>query len=160
MMRMTQQKHMTDFFFTVALFAVFVVSSLLVLLFGVDVYRSSTDRMERNFTSQTTLAYIASKTRHSDASGSLSLGELDGVPALILSKEEAGVTYETYIYGYEGTLRELMVERGHALSPESGAVITDIGALTFSQEDRLLRVALTGTDGSREELILSPRSQT
>lgn len=158
-MRITPQRHMTDFFFTVALFAVFVVSSLLVLLFGINVYRSSSERMEQNFTSQTTLTYIASKARHCDVHGALALGELDGIPALVLSREEDGVFYDTYIYGYEGTLRELMVERGHELSPESGAVITDIASLAFTQEGTLLRASLTCEDGTREELLLHPRAQ-
>ena len=44
----TQQNHMIDFLFPVALFFVFAVSAMTVILLATGIYRSTTEHSSRN----------------------------------------------------------------------------------------------------------------
>ena len=86
------RKHSTDILFVLLLFLVFTSSALAVILLGAKVYQNTASRMESNYTVRTALAYVTEKIRHADESGAISPGELDELPALILSQEIEGTS--------------------------------------------------------------------
>lgn len=94
--------------------------------------RSTTESSARNQVGRTALAYVSEKLHQGDADGDVFIGALGEEPALVLRRQSDGGTYCTYIYEYEGALRELFLKEGAEVPPENGSVIAEIEA--FSME--------------------------
>lgn len=148
-----------DVLFTLALFCVFCASALAVVLIGADVYTSTARNMDQNFSARTAVSYVAEKVRQSDAAGAVALGEIDGGQALVLTKEGEGGVFKTYIYYYDGAVRELLARAEAAPQPELGQQITEAAGLSFETlAEGLWRVTVTGVDGAQEQLTFGLRS--
>ena len=102
----TKHKHMIDFLFPVALFFVFALSALTVILLAAKIYQSTTEHSSFNYTSRTCLSYIAEKIHQNDVGGTVSIGTFDGCDALVLEQAHGEDTYYTYIYVHENELKE------------------------------------------------------
>ena len=72
----TKRRHMIDFLFPVALFFVFALSALTVLLLAARIYQSTTENSSLNYTSRTGLSYISEKIHQNDLGGHVSIGIL------------------------------------------------------------------------------------
>jgi hypothetical protein len=143
------RSRMVDVVFALALFCVFTASLLTVILLGADVWRRTADGMQQNFALRTSLAYVSEKIRRSDAVGAVYLGELDGLPALILEQDVTGSVYRTYIYHHDGALREILAGPDAVVSPESGQSIAGISAFWVEQAaDGLLLISCADSDGT------------
>ena len=68
-----KQRHMIDFLFPVALFFVFALSALTVILLATQIYRSTTENSSLNYTARTSLSYISEKVHQNDSRQSISL---------------------------------------------------------------------------------------
>lgn len=124
--------------------AVFAACLLLVLLTGAGGYRRLTERDRAAYDRRTALQYIATKVRQADAADCVSLTDFGGVPALRLAETVEGADYETYLYAYDGYLRELYAAAEAGLSPEDGEKVLPADGLTLSLEEGLLRVETAG----------------
>ena len=97
--------------------------------------------------------------RQSDAAGAVALGEIGGGQALVLTKEGESGLFRTYIYYYDGAVRELLARAEDAPQPELGQQITEAAGLSFEAlKDGLWRVTVTGTDGAQEQLTFGLHS--
>lgn len=155
-----QQNHMIDFLFPVALFFVFAVSAMTVILLATGVYRSTTEHSSLNYTARTSLAYICEKIHQNDINGDVVLGTFDGCDALILKQPRREDTYQTYIYVYENELKELFIKVGVDAPAKSGKTI--LAVEDFSMEavrDGLFRFTCTDANGNRDSMIAGTRSQ-
>ena len=106
----TKQKHMIDFIFPISLFFIFALCALTVLLFAARIYRSTTENSSLNYSARSGLSYISEKIHQNDADGNILVGELCGETALIMEQTYKDSVYYTYIYSYEGALRELYIK--------------------------------------------------
>lgn len=136
------RKHSTDILFVLLLFLVFTSSALAVILLGAKVYQNTASRMESNYTVRTALAYVTEKIRHADESGAISPGELDGLPALILSQEIEGTSYRTYLYFQDGALKELLTEASREVTPEQGTAIVSLAGFSIEKTEELQEALL------------------
>lgn len=155
-----QQNHMIDFLFPVALFFVFAVSAMTVILLATGVYRSTTEHSSLNYTARTSLAYICEKIHQNDINGDVVLGTFDGCDALILKQPRREDTYQTYIYVYENELKELFIKDGVDAPAKSGKTI--LAVEDFSMEtvkDGIFRFTCTDADGNRDSMIAGIRSR-
>lgn len=155
-----QQNHMIDFLFPVALFFVFAVSAMTVILLATGVYRSTTEHSSLNYTARTSLAYICEKIHQNDAGGDVALGTFDGCDALVLRQTRGEDTYQTYIYVYENELKELFIKDGVEAPAKSGKTILAVD--DFSMEavrDGLFRFTCTDADGNRDSMTAGVRSR-
>ena len=116
--------HTVDLLFTISLFCVFAASALLLVLTGVRVYRSTAQR----------LAYVTEKVRQHDAEGRVSLTEIDGLTAIMLTDQAGDDIYETYIYSDGDYVCELLVRQGTTLSSDMGQQVLRVD--DFSITDR------------------------
>ena len=82
-----RRKHMIDLLFPIALFFVFALSALTLVLFAARVYRSTTENSSLQYTSRTGLSYISEKIHQNDGNGAITLGSFDGCDALIMEQE-------------------------------------------------------------------------
>lgn len=133
-MREKDNKHIIDILFVLALFGIFVISAIFLISIGANIYSDTVKSMDNNFNSRTAVAYIIEKVHQSDENASVSVGDFDGCPSLIINSVSNDKEYTTYIYECEGSLRELTVRSNISLSPKAGQKILDIDS--FSIEKR------------------------
>nr|WP_162990846.1 DUF4860 domain-containing protein [Maliibacterium massiliense] len=132
--------HMMDIFFALALFCVLVVTVLLVVLLGANVYKNVNADMTRNYELRTSLLYITQKVRQMGAQG-VSVGQVDGGDALVLRQRVNGDTYETWIYAADGALCEVSVRAGTPVKAGDGQRIMALAGFSLKQETpNLVRV--------------------
>lgn len=147
-------RHTTDGLLAFLLFGVFAACLLIVLLTGAGAYRRLTVRDSRAADRRSCAQYLATRVRQGDCLGGVSVGEFDGVPALILT-EDGGCT--TRVYCYEGYLMELYSVDGGEFGPEDGTRLMEANGMELSLRDNLLTAAVTGPDGERDVILLSLR---
>ena len=152
--------HTADAVFALVLFCAFALSMLLVLMTGATAYQDIRNAVENHNSENLCVSYIATKVRHSDTAGGVSIGAIGDTPAIVLSIGAGGSYYDTYVYLHDGYVRELFIERGYEFYPEDGENVMAVNDLAFGfTEDGLLRVFCTGTGGRTAETFLSLRSE-
>jgi hypothetical protein len=147
-----------DTVFIACLFVLFAVTASLLVLLEASQYRATVDSMNENYEVRTASSYLAEKLRQHDAAASVAVQELDGVRALALS-ENADKAYTTYIYYYDGALRELLVGADASCTLSAGQSIVALSS--FSVEKRaegLLYITFTDSGGISHEQYLSYRT--
>lgn len=140
------------------LFGLFAVCILFLLLTGADVYQRLTVRDRNTYEMRTAAQYLTTKMRQADTDGCLLVSEFEGLDALLIREEIEGSVYHTWIYCYDGYIRELFAAADSDLLPEYGEKILEAEVLTLRQEESLFRAEITGPDGRVQELVWSPRS--
>lgn len=156
MLKLHKRSHKIDTVFVAALFTVFAATAFLVVLISAKQYQNTADSMKYNYEIRTASSYLAEKVRQNDSAFHIAVSELEGIPALCLTSVENGVHYTTYIYCYDGALRELFVSEHSVFAPNAGQKIVPL--LDFAPEaidSGLLRITVTGTDGTPVPLYIS-----
>ena len=150
-----------DTVFVLALITLFAATAFILVLIGAKQYRYVTDTMNKNYEDRTASSYLTEKIRQNDSADDISLVTLEEVTALSIKTQENEVTYLTYIYYYEGALRELVVTENSVFTLSSGQEIMEVSAFapTFVH-DSLLRITITDTQGTSQELYLPIRCST
>ena len=150
-----------DSVFVVAVFTVFAVTAFLLILIGAKQYKYTANAMDLNYESRTISSYLIEKVRQNDSSNAITICELEGTPALALKDIENDVTYVTYIYYYDGALREIMVTSESVFSLASGQnIILTAGFLPEFLDKDLLKITITTSEGYTEYLYLTLHSDT
>ena len=137
-----------------ALFCVFIVSVVFVLLSGINVYRSTSDAMNERYENRTLLSYITVKIKHYDSTDCISLGHVGDIDALVLTESYGSEIYKTYIYCYEGNVCELFI--GGSVEPmaDAGEKIIMADKLEFEiMMPSLIKVIYSGTYGESYAFI-------
>lgn len=155
----TERKHMIDFLFPVALFFVFALSALTVLLLAARIYQSTTENSSLNYTSRTSLSYISEKIHQNDQDGKITIGSFDGCEALIMEQTVGEDTYYTYIYANDRELKELFIKDGAPAKASSGRTILEIQDFSMEQiTDNLLKFSCTDKKNQTASTIIGIRS--
>lgn len=152
------EEHSVDVLFILALFCVFAGSAVLVMTFGAQVYQRTVSQMEDNYNARVSLSYVANQIRQHDESGTIALKTLDGDPALVLS-DGAESDYATFIYYYDGALRELYCAKDDPLQAADGLPIVALESfeMTLDAQSRL-RISAAAEGGRSRSLTLTLRS--
>ena len=139
--------------------AVFLFLSVGLVLLGSSVYRQVVAASQENDRIRTTLSYIANQVRRADVEGSVQLGKIHGQDALLLLRDLDGIECVTYLYYWDGSLRELFVEVGNELDLEAGLPLLPLDGISFSLNNQgLINVEARFAGGASSRLALSPRS--
>ena len=150
---LSQKRHAIDFLFPVTVFFVFTISALTVILLAARIYQSTTDDSQRNYTSGTALSYLTEKLRQNDREDGIFLDELDG------TQETDDASYLTYLYAWDGQLRELYVKEGTTLSPSAGKSILPVKEFSVEEtENQVLTFRCTDTSGETATAVYAIRS--
>ena len=140
--------------FSLILLLSLMISGLLTIVFGADVYERINERAAENFNSATALSYVCSKVRQADTTSAISVGEQGGISVLTITEQYDGSNYYTKIYAKDGKLKELFASEDSDVTLEDGLDIMDIKGVEFQiKKDSLLSVKLTGEDEKKGERV-------
>ncbi len=154
-----QNRHVIDMAFPIVLFFVFAASALMVVMLAASVYGNTTDGLQVNDQSRTALSYVSEKVRQSDAQGGMKIVNIEGTQCLSMSAEYNGIGYVTYIYEYDGMLKELFVRDDAPISLKSGIDNTQISSVSMKQGGGgLYHFTVVDSKGRESSLALSERS--
>lgn len=135
---------------TLAVFSLaglYFVLAIGVTLLGSGTYRSVAAAADQRYTQRTALSYVVNQVRRGGEEV-VAVGDFGGCSALrLLETTPDGSVYATYIYCYEGQLRELYTELGSGLLPADGMGLAALASLDFSTNQGLITV--TAGDGER-----------
>ena len=158
MKKQTKQKYL-DQLLTLLLFTVFLISVLIVLLTGADVVNKLSIRDQKSYNHRTTVQYLATRIRQADQHDMLSIGTIGDSDAFIIKEIIDDYPYETWIYCYDGYLREMFCVKGAALPPTFGEQILPMEDLELDFDGKTITATLSMTDGSQEHMTLHLRSE-
>ena len=141
--------------------AVFLFLSIGLVLLGGSVYSHIIAGSARNDDARTTFSYLANQVRRADSGAGVEIGYLGEQQALLLNHDYAGWAFVTYLYYYDGALRELFVEKGYELEPEAGLPIVWLEDIRFSIDGAgLITAKAFFSDNREEQMLLSTRTNT
>ena len=158
----SENNHVVDVIFVLALFAVFAVCALMLVSIGAGVYQKTVDDMNANYNSRTAYSYVAEKIRQNDEEGSIGISDMGGNPVLVLSETVDDKVYSTYLYAYEGYLRELFVSPDFKFDDNSvtaGQKLIPVKKFDLEQvSDNLYSFSMVTEDDQDIELFISPKA--
>ncbi len=167
---MEREKHfIVDVLFVLALFGLFALSSLILVTVGANVYKHTVDDMRINYDSRTSTSYITEKIRQNDtlslsAEGTLFITRLSGEPALLFEQELNGEVFCTYLYYYDGYLKELLVRKDSFIGDNAlnaGQNIMKLSAFSLKQPiENLITISMTTSQGTEKQLLIHLRCNT
>ena len=159
-MKLKKQRHVVDFLFPLALFVLFAVCALLVILYAARSYGNVVDSSSLNTSARTATSYVTEKLHQNDANGGISKGKLDGLDALLLKQDVNGKEYVTYIYYYDGYLSELYAPESANLSASAGTKILEIKDFKIEElsEGSLFEISCTDENGDIDTQLVSVKS--
>lgn len=149
--------------FPILLFLIFTLSALGIVTLSVQIYRNIVERAEGRFDTETAAAYLSEKFRNHDAEGNITISDFFGNDAVVIEESVKEVPYITYIYVYDGYLRELYTEKAtlSGCTVSDGSSILPMGSMEIRKvSDRLIKFEFKDTDGREEETFLSIKSRT
>ena len=155
---MRKNHGMVDTVFVLVIFCIFAMSVLLVLMLSGSIYGHITDVSSEGRDERIVLSYIRTKIRNTDSKGVISIIDFHGINTLSLKENLGEREFVTWIYVYDGWVRELFHEAGNFqidFMPENGIALVRADFLNFEIiENNLLQVK-TGF-GS---MLIYPRSE-
>lgn len=155
-----KQNHMIDFLFPIALFFVFAVSTLSVILLATEIYKNIVQDSSMSDTSRTSLAYISEKLHQSDGTGNIYLENTNGLDTLIIEQTYENSIYRTYIYAYEHTLKEQFIKDGTAFVPANGTTILPVTAFDMRElKSGLFSFSCTDDTGHTTDALVYVKSR-
>ena len=142
-----------------------VFGAVLAVAAGAEGYRRVGNPTVHSSEEGIGLTFIARKIPSADEAGKareVHMGTFGGGDAVFLLDEADGVSRETILYVYDGTLRELNCERGKEPEPEAGKIIAEARELSGWEmtpgTPGLLRLQYTDADGGAETMSVSLQS--
>lgn len=152
---MKKNIHSFDSLFVLFLFAMFIVSALFVTVSGAAAYRNSVSQTNERFNKQTCISYITAKIRANNEADKITVGELDGINALCITDNIDGINYVTYIYQYDGAVRELFCNSEISLPPSAGSSLTESNALSFARKGGLFEITFTDSEDKTTAFLVN-----
>ncbi|MCR5278720.1 MAG: DUF4860 domain-containing protein [Lachnospiraceae bacterium] len=147
--------HTVDVLFVITLFLVFAVSVVMLTGTGARVYQNIVDSMTENFDSRTSFTYVINKIHQNDRQGAVSLGSYEGLDAVLISEEVSNVNYCTYLYFYDGYMREIFTRYGSEFDPALGTPLFALESFTASEvTETLFRFDIVTPGGNEQSLFV------
>lgn len=153
-----QVDHKTDTVFVLMVICLFALCTMFVMILGAQIYKNVVDRADKNFDNRTGINYVVNRVRAADKSGAVSVEKVEDVPALALREQEGGRGYVTYIYFYDGALRELYMEDGQEPLAKDGSEIVTAQAFEVTMQGALVSLSFQGEYGEVNRASVRLRS--
>ncbi len=139
------------------LFAVYVISCMLLLIIGIRSYRSTRENGEYANDLRLSLGYVANKIRAEDKPGAVFIDERSGVETLVIA-HDYDIPCETRIYFYDGALFENFVVAGTDVEPDYGTRLALVKSFTADVSGDRVTINVLDTSGTARELNIKLRA--
>lgn len=156
MKKFTEKNNSISGLMALLVFGIFAVCILLVLLQGAATYEKIHEKGQLAYGQRTAAHFLSTKIRQAD--GPVRVVSFGDGDALVFEEPIDGDAYATWIYCYDGWLREYFGTTEEEPLPEFGELILEAGYLSMSLEDNLLWILLEDSEGEDQELQLYLRS--
>ena len=139
--------------------AVFMVLALGVTALSSALYSNTVQTASENNSSRTAIAYLSNQIRRCDHAEAIIVTRFEDLAAIKLVEYIDEDRYVTWLYCYDGYLRELFTEDTILLSVDAGIPILPLQSLSFQEStERLLQITIKDEQGLISQLQLAPRS--
>lgn len=125
-----RDKSIIDALFILALFAVFLICALFIVLFGAKIYKSTVKSSEVSFENRTCYTYIIEKIRQNDNLNGILISDDSDGSVITLTRNVNGKDYATYLYCDEGYLKEYTTLSDNELNKSAGTKITPLESMS------------------------------
>lgn len=144
-----------QFVFVMLLFLIIVVLSVTIILLGKNVYNNINADRKNNYELRVSLSYIANKIRQADREDAVDIKEINGETAVVIKETYDEINYETWIYYYDNSLYEILIDEGNSFNLSDGMKILDVDSFDISKvKENLYNFSVKSRESS-EELVLS-----
>ena len=141
-MRENRSSHGISGVFVFLLLGIFAVFSTVMVVLGARAYKGSSERLAEHNMQRVAAAYVHGIARANDASGVLSVTDVDGLTALKMESEVDFDSYVTLVYVYDGMLREWYAEKDMPFHPARGEAVCAADEMRALISGNLLTVSL------------------
>lgn len=141
----------TSHAFTAVLFALFLLTLLMAIVAGTNVYRALYDLRADADNTRLSLNLVANTVHANDAVNSVAVGEGPEGKSLVLVERLESGTYETRIYLYSGHIVEEYSLAEASYNPERATQVAPSNTFDFSYANGLLTIQ---TDEGHAEVAL------
>jgi len=149
-----RDKSIVDALFLLALFGVFLISALFIVLFGAKIYKNTVKSSEDSFLERTCYTYITEKIRQNDNENGIYIDSSSDDTIIELTKTVNDKKYITYLYCDEGFLKEFTTSSEYELKKSSGTKIVELNSIKAVQcSNNLYHFTLTGKDISTDFFV-------
>ena len=138
----SEQSHAISGVFVFLLLGVFAVFSTLLVLFGAQAYRATTDRTEAHGEDRMIYSYLLNTVRGA------------------VAYNYGGDPYEKRVYCYDGYLRELLAPADYEFDPAEGEPITPAQSFRVQLNGSLLTMVVIDAAGELHTVEAVLRSMT
>jgi len=129
--------------FVLILFLLLSALSVSVIMAGSAVYEKISANMDANYDRRVTFSYLATKIRQNDETGRIFLKQKDGVDMIAIKESESEMTY---IYYFDGYIREIFVDADTAFELDWGDGIIQAEGFEFAFVDNKYEIEMSLTD--------------
>ena len=148
---MKKKEHSVSIVFTLMLFTIFALLSVLLIVIGSNVYGKVVTSQTQNGNGRNVLSYVTNKVRTCPESNSISIEEKEGVPVLVIRGDEQ----ETLIFYHNGAVREATIMAGDDYNLNFGDTIATVDEFTFKiNEDTDMLKLTVNIDGSIKSIYV------
>lgn len=143
-----RKKSIADVLVILAVFCVFALTAIFVILFGARIYQNDVERIDNNYLERTVPLYITAKIRSFDE-GNVFVTDYEGTDILTMQSEKNGTAFNTYVYACNSSLCEYTGKAEDGFNPEFGTKIFNIANLSVQKmNDSLFRFTVLQNNGS------------
>jgi len=153
---MTQKRPISQVF-VFLLLGVFAVFSTLLVLLGAQLYRETVNQTEQHSERRLLFSYVNNVVRSNDVKDMIWVEKREGMEVLVLGCSVEDEQYETVVYCYEGTLRELFMAADQEFEPEYGEVICDAHQFVPEIQGNLLKIIIEDNAAQKGEIHIALR---
>lgn len=139
-----RQRNFFDIFFSLSLMCVFVLCSTLLLFFQIDQYQQQKTKNDEQASTRLIQSYLTMNFHQRKATQRFSILNIDGIQGLQI--QDSLDSTSTFIYVYDGYLRELYQDEKAMVDVTMGDSIAPLEHMQIQQEGNLYTFSLLQGD--------------
>lgn len=122
------------------LVCIFAACMFMTLAFGSLIYKDVSNGLEEQYSVRTVASYLSTRARQGNAEGYIEIGSFDGCDAMMIYEGDEFDRYVTYIYCWNGYLRELYCQESQVMTVQDGETVIPADYVSFSMQNGLLKI--------------------
>lgn len=137
----------------------FLCSAIMLVILEVVTYEHITQSSLEQVDIRSPIQYLTERIRSFDCKEGIEVKKVQGVDALVFTEVEGENTYETWLYGYNGSLCEMSRCKTDTFKLEDGKVIAKVNNLSIKTvQPNLIKVKLKDHAGREHTYAVLVRS--